>query len=365
MTFRRDTVNNIIRDLQSRDASRIEIGIRKLAALTMVNGGYELEEEDERRKSLDMLSKRLLQLSDDDDWRTRRAAILGLGEISYHEFDGESLNMMVLRLLWGILEEDGRVRWAAVQTLERFLPSVSDELYVETYMRLLEMRERQGGGVRRSIGQALDRMEGPRLRRVLKTLEYERIGVYTDELEKTLASEELVRALRGLVEGIENSNLRTRLRMRSAPISPDAALEEVLSRYNKNALVGMGKLIELPSPVTGLRKRELIVKIRSQLRRLDFLKHVISGLEPEERLALLDLMLKDGLMPLEEFAEKHGDDLEESPYWNWHPPETVMGRLKARGLIVEGSHGVSECILIPCELRPLLQAIQKETKARD
>jgi len=50
-----------------------------------------------------------------------------------------------------------------------------------------------------------------------------------------------------------------------------------------------------------------------------------------ERLALLGLMLKGGFMPWDEFSEKYGDDLEESPYWEWHPPETVMGRLKANG----------------------------------
>jgi hypothetical protein len=168
-----------------------------------------------------------------------------------------------------------------------------------------------------------------------------------------------------LIEDMEERHLRRRLKMRSAPISPDAALDLVFARYNKNALVGMGKLLKLPSPVTGLKKGELVEKISSHLRSANFLKQVVDGLEHEERLAMLDLMFKGGLMPLEEFVEKHGDDLDESPYWNWHPPETVMGRLKARGLIAEGSHGGSECILIPCELRPLLQAIQKETKTQE
>ncbi len=338
-----------------------------IAALAVVDGadGDEKRRDGPAARSVNVLSKRLMWLCGDDDWMTRYAAIRGLGELSYLEFDGGDIDGIILVLLDGISDEDGRVRWAAVRTLERFLALLPDELYAGTYRRLREIHELQNGGVRRSIGQALDRMDGPRLRRVLKAREYERRGLYTDGLEESLALEALIDGLAGLLEDVEERHLKRRSKMRSAPISPDAALDEVLARYNKNALVGMGKLLKLPSPVTGLKKGELVEKISSHLRSPNFLKQVVEGLEHEERLAMLDLMFKGSLMPLEEFAEKHGDDLDESPYWNWHPPETVMGRLKARGLIAEGSHGGSECILIPCELRPLLQAIQKETKTQD
>ena len=364
MTTRRDAVDDIIRDLQSRDTSRIKIGIQKIASLTMVYGidGLEREKVERRTQSVKTLSRRLLQLCGDDDRRTRCAAIRGLGELSYTRLDGESLNRIVHRLFGGLLDDDGRVRWAAVQTLERFLVSLPDEVYVETYWKLREMHGQQGGGVRRSIGQALGRMGGPRLHRMLEVMEYERMGVYTDELKESLALEDLIGAIRGLVEDIEKSPLRARLKLRSASISPDAPLDEVLARYTKNALEGMAKLLELPSPVTGLKKREMVEKIGSYLRSLSSLGRIIDGLEPEERLALLDVMLKGGLVPLEEFVGKHGDDLEESPDWNWHRPKTAMGRLKARGLIAEGSHEGREWTLILYELRHLLQAIQRETK---
>jgi len=364
MSVRRDTVSNIIRDLRSRDTSRIKIGIQKIAALTLVDG-VGMERDERVTRSVDILSRRLLRLCDDDNWQTRCAAIRGLGEVSYLEFDREDLNGVVLRLLGGISDEDGRVRWAAVQTLERFLVLLPDELYVGTYMKLREMYEQQNGRVRRSIGQALDRMDGPRLHRLLEAMVHKHRGLYTDELEESLTLEALIDGLVGLIEDMEESNLRMRLKMRSAPISPDAALNEILTRYNKNALVGMGKLLNLPSPVTGLKKEELVEKISSHLRSLNFLKQVVDRLEHKERLALLDLMFKGSLMPWEEFVEKHGGDLEESPYWNWHPPKTVMGRLKARGLIAEGSYEGKDWILIPCELRPLLQAVQKEAEAPD
>ena len=367
MSVRRDTVDDIIRDLRSKNASRIRRGIQRVAELAVVEGGYGVERgADERAtRSVSVLSKRLLRLCGDDDWQTRRAAIRGLGEVSHLDFDGEDLNGIILRLLGGVSDDDGRVRWAAVQTLERFLASIPDEFYVETYMTLRDMKDRQNGGMRRSISQALDRMDGPRLRRALEAREYERRGLYTDELEETLALEALIDGLAGWMEDVEESHLRKRSKMRSAPISPDAALDEVLAGYDKNALVGMGKLLKLPSPVTGLKKGELVEKISSHLRSPKFLKQVVDWLEHEERLTLLDLMFKGGPMPLEEFVEKHGDDFEESPYWSWDPPETDMGRLKARGLIAEGSYEGRVWVLIPCELRPLLLAVQREAEAPD
>jgi hypothetical protein len=243
-----------------------------------------------------------------------------------------------------------------------FLP---DELYLDAYRKLQEMHEQQRGKIRRSIGQALERMDNPHLRLLLKAEEYRGRGVPSEELMKSLELEELVRGFRGWVEEMREDDLRRRVKMRSAPIGSDAALGEVLAGYTKNALVGMGKLLDLPKPFTGLKKRELVEKICVHLCSLGFLKRVVNGLRPEERLALLGLMLKGGFMPCDEFTGKYGDDLEESPYWDWHPPETVMGCLKARGLIGEGSFDGSERIFIPYELRPLLQTVQMEKDAPD
>lgn len=71
-------------------------------------------------------------------------------------------------------------------------------------------------------------------------------------------------------------------------------------------------------------------------------------------------MLKGGVMLWDEFAEKYGSDLEESIYWNLHPPKTLMGRLRVRGLIVEGSFDGENWVLILWELRSLLLAIQRQ-----
>jgi hypothetical protein len=77
---------------------------------------------------------------------------------------------------------------------------------------------------------------------------------------------------------------------------------------------------------------------------------------------LLELLLKGGVMPWEEFTGKHGDDMLESTYWGWHPPKTVGGRLKARGLLMEGSYHGESWIQIPRDLRSMLVEVQRRSE---
>jgi hypothetical protein len=51
------------------------------------------------------------------------------------------------------------------------------------------------------------------------------------------------------------------------------------------------------------------------------------------------------------FDQKFGNDLDESPYWHYHEPETVMGRLRAHGLLVEVKVEGKLLVSIPVELR--------------
>jgi hypothetical protein len=62
-------------------------------------------------------------------------------------------------------------------------------------------------------------------------------------------------------------------------------------------------------------------------------------------------------MAWKEFDAAYGNDLEESPYWNWHVPETTMGRLRERGLLVEVTVDGELRVAIPAELRQDLREI--------
>ena len=58
-----------------------------------------------------------------------------------------------------------------------------------------------------------------------------------------------------------------------------------------------------------------------------------------------------------EFDARYGNDLDESPYWNYHEPETAMGRLRLRGLLVEATVSGELLVAVPVELRESLIAI--------
>ncbi|MGQ9552206.1 MAG: hypothetical protein ACUVUE_07255 [Candidatus Bathycorpusculaceae bacterium] len=346
-------INEIVQNLRSKNRVRVKRGVQKISTLVEARMGEE--------RFIRKLLKKLLRLFGDGDWQTRCAAMLGLREIAYTGFVRKKIRRIIPVICRGISDEDGRVRWVSVQTLDWFRPALPDELYVGTYVKLMDMYEHHTGRTQRSIRQALDKMDSPHLRMLLRAMEYADTGILPDEVAQELAMEELTKGFEGWIEEMKERDLTRRMRMRSMPISPDASLEETVSRYNKHALDGVAKTLELPSPVTGLKKGELIEKICIHLRDPELLEGTVRGLRPNERFALLDLMLKGGLMLWDEFSRKYGDDLGESIYWNWHPPKSIMGRLKARGLIAEGAFNGKEWVLIPRDLKPLLQKIQGQS----
>ena len=362
MVNRVNIIHEIIRDLKSKNKQRINRGTRRIAVLFADVNKIHEKKRPSPKPLVDKLLRKLLHLTSDEDWETRYAAMRGLRVIPLLALDRETLSKVIPKICQGIMDEDGRVRWAAVQTLDRFRILMPNDLYLETYLKLQGTHAQLTGGVRRSIGQALEKMDSPHLRTLLKAMEYRRTGAYTEEEAENLAPEEVRRALRGIIDEVRESTLRSRLKMRRAPINPDTTLREALSGYNKNALEGMGKSLDIPPPITGLNKGELVEKISSHLCNPERLEEVVWGLSQEERLALLDLLLKKGVMPWEEFIEKHGDDMMEPIYWGWHPPKTAVGRLKARGLLMEGSYQGRSWIQIPHDLRPLLVAVQRRSE---
>jgi hypothetical protein len=60
-------------------------------------------------------------------------------------------------------------------------------------------------------------------------------------------------------------------------------------------------------------------------------------------------------MPWPDFDAAYDNDLDESPYWNWHEPESVMGNLRVRGLLVEATVDGEMIVTIPVGLRQLLR----------
>lgn len=75
-----------------------------------------------------------------------------------------------------------------------------------------------------------------------------------------------------------------------------------------------------------------------------------------ERAALNTVLAHGGTIDWQAFAAAYDDDPAERPYLEYHGQSrsTVMGRLRARALIFEGTIDGQLVLTIPLELRPVL-----------
>ena len=145
-----------------------------------------------------------------------------------------------------------------------------------------------------------------------------------------------------------------RARLQARLSTPAPALSLALSLYTKNALVGMAREV-LPWGGRGaLRKAELLQHIVERLSEPGNLARVVAGLADDERAALRDVLARGGTMDWREFDAAYGNDVDESAYWEWHTPKTLMGRLRQRGLLVETTVEGALLVAVPADLRQAL-----------
>jgi hypothetical protein len=145
---------------------------------------------------------------------------------------------------------------------------------------------------------------------------------------------------------------RVRLQSKLSTLNP--GLGEALSLYTKDALTGMGRTVIPWGGWSGYRKAELIAEIVGVLSDADLLRDLAQALGEEERTALLEVVEQGGRMPWQAFEARYDSDMDESPYWNFHFPESVMGRLRACGLLVEAKVDGELWVVIPVEVREAL-----------
>jgi hypothetical protein len=148
---------------------------------------------------------------------------------------------------------------------------------------------------------------------------------------------------------------RARLQARLSTRKP--TLSGALPLYTKNALTGMARVALRFGGWSALRKADLIERIVAALTDPEGLEYVVAGLDDEERDALRLVLSHGGHMPWLEFDAAHGNDLDESAYWDWHEPETTMGRLRRCGLLVETTVDGELLVAVPSELRRPLREI--------
>lgn len=184
--------------------------------------------------------------------------------------------------------------------------------------------------------------------------DYEPARKLLDQLDLLESTHRIRKYAAAFVEEQRERNRARRIRLQAELTTPDPSLPRALALYTKDALTGMARKVIPGGGWSTLRKAELIEAITNVLEDAELLAKVVGDLDDKERAALGEVLGRGGTMPWAEFDARYGNDLEESPYWNYHEPETVMGGLRERGLLVEATVGGERLVAVPVELRALL-----------
>jgi tetratricopeptide (TPR) repeat protein len=179
-------------------------------------------------------------------------------------------------------------------------------------------------------------------------------GPAKDLLERLETTITLRTGFDSLVERMHQRDLARRERLQTRLSTSDPSLAEALSLYTKDVLTGMGRVLLPWGGWSALRKAELVEQILAGLDDADNIADIVSDLNEEECDALRQVLEHGGHMPWQDFDTRFGNDLEESPHWQYHEPETVMGRLRLRGLLVETTVDGELLIAVPSDLRRTL-----------
>lgn len=163
---------------------------------------------------------------------------------------------------------------------------------------------------------------------------------------------ELASTMRDLAEMARERRRQQAERRRKKPIDPQESLGDLLSRYPKDTLAGIALELSVGS-ISRLKKDELVSAVRDGLLDVDTVLGLMRTLKAEELTALRYVVQAGGVVPLREFIDRYGDDAEESSCWYWHTPETILGRLKVRGLLFEGTYAGEAVLVVPKELMAL------------
>jgi Flp pilus assembly protein TadD len=142
-----------------------------------------------------------------------------------------------------------------------------------------------------------------------------------------------------------------RERQRSQINTPDPTLSEALGIYTKEILTAIARRIIPWGGWSSFKKAELHQYLVDYLLDGDSLARVLESLSPEERKAFEHVRANGGTLAWDLFDQDFDNDLDESPYWQYHEPESVMGRLRAHGLLVEVRVEGKLLVSIPVELR--------------
>lgn len=170
-------------------------------------------------------------------------------------------------------------------------------------------------------------------------------------LEQLELLERMKASFSGYMERMHKRDLARRERQQAQLVTPDPSLSEALGIYTKDILTGIARQVIPWGGWSALKKAELHQYLVDYLSDHEGFERVVASLTPEERTAFEYVQENGGTLEWDLFDQEFGNDLDDSPYWNYHEPESVMGRLRSHGLLVEVTVEDNVLVSIPVELR--------------
>jgi len=144
----------------------------------------------------------------------------------------------------------------------------------------------------------------------------------------------------------------------NTPLAKQADLKACLSNQTNDTLSAICRFWRIQGYG---KKAEMVDRLTARILDVEIWNEIFEDLEEPEREALVWILDGGGWCPWAEFTEKFGDDMDKSPYWRYHDPESIPGRLKWAGLLVAGKLDEQEVAYIPADLRPLLKWFYKNS----
>jgi tetratricopeptide (TPR) repeat protein len=152
------------------------------------------------------------------------------------------------------------------------------------------------------------------------------------------------KALAELREKMEQEKLQRRQRV----LSRDALLADCYGIYSTGELLGMARAVGID--LRPSQKADALSAVCAALGNGETVRAVLRGLRPEETAALREIAEAGGRMDYEAFTRAHGTDADDDPAWNIAQPQSLLGRLKCRGLLVEATVERRPSVFIPAQI---------------
>jgi tetratricopeptide (TPR) repeat protein len=154
----------------------------------------------------------------------------------------------------------------------------------------------------------------------------------------------------------EESNQRAHNKAMRTKLASDSGTVVTLNSLSREVLGAVARVWGL---TTYGKKAELVNKIIGKMQDQNAVEEVCNELSAKEKDSLQWTLENGGWRSWKEFIDKYGDDSEESPWWNYHEPETVVGRLRQAGFLAKGTLDGEQVVFVPADLRESLRTCLK------